>query len=50
MCNSRVKFGVFRAYAEAEGFSALATGHYARRVENDDVLSGAVLRRPIVAG
>src|SRR5204862_2683057 len=33
MCNSRVKFGVFRAYAESEGFSALATGHYARRVE-----------------
>ena len=33
MCNSRVKFGVFRAYAEAEGFTALATGHYARRVE-----------------
>ena len=33
MCNSRVKFGVFRSYAEAEGFSALATGHYARRVE-----------------
>ena len=31
MCNSRVKFGVFRAYAEAEGFAALATGHYARR-------------------
>ncbi|MFI5358130.1 MAG: tRNA 2-thiouridine(34) synthase MnmA [Opitutales bacterium] len=36
MCNSRVKFGVFRAYAEAEDFSALATGHYARRVESDD--------------
>ena len=34
MCNSRVKFGVFRAYAEAEGFAALATGHYARRVED----------------
>lgn len=32
MCNSRVKFGVFRAYAESEGFAALATGHYARRV------------------
>jgi tRNA-specific 2-thiouridylase len=32
MCNSRVKFGVFRAYAQAEGFTALATGHYARRV------------------
>jgi tRNA-specific 2-thiouridylase len=36
MCNSRVKFGVFRAYAEAEGFAALATGHYARRVERVD--------------
>jgi tRNA-specific 2-thiouridylase len=32
MCNSRVKFGVFAAYARAEGFTALATGHYARRV------------------
>jgi tRNA-uridine 2-sulfurtransferase len=32
MCNSRVKFGVFAAYARAEGFAALATGHYARRV------------------
>ncbi len=36
MCNSRVKFGVFRAYAEAEDFTALATGHYARRVESPD--------------
>lgn len=33
MCNSRVKFGVFAAYARAEGFQGLATGHYARRVE-----------------
>jgi len=33
MCNSRVKFGVFAAYARAEGFAALATGHYARRIE-----------------
>jgi len=33
MCNSRVKFGVFAQYARAEGFAALATGHYARRVE-----------------
>ncbi len=32
MCNSRVKFGVFAQYARAEGFTALATGHYARRV------------------
>jgi len=33
MCNREVKFGVFRAYAKAEGFAAVATGHYARRVE-----------------
>jgi tRNA-specific 2-thiouridylase len=33
MCNRRVKFGVFAAYARAEGFTALATGHYAQRVE-----------------
>ena len=32
MCNSRVKFGVFAAYARAEGFQGLATGHYAQRV------------------
>ena len=44
MCNSRVKFGVFRAYAEAEGFSALATGHYARRVEADPSAVGRALR------
>ena len=44
MCNSRVKFGVFRAYAEAEGFSALATGHYARRVEVDTSGAGRALR------
>jgi tRNA-specific 2-thiouridylase len=34
MCNRTVKFGVFRAYAQAEGFGAVATGHYARRVED----------------
>ena len=33
MCNSRVKFGVFAAYARAQGFQGLATGHYARRIE-----------------
>ncbi len=36
MCNSRVKFGVFAAYARAEGFAGLATGHYARRVTTED--------------
>jgi tRNA-uridine 2-sulfurtransferase len=33
MCNREIKFGVFRAWAAAEGFAAVATGHYARRVE-----------------
>jgi tRNA-uridine 2-sulfurtransferase len=33
MCNREIKFGVFRAYAKTEGFAAVATGHYARRIE-----------------
>jgi len=33
MCNREMKFGVFARYARAEGFAALATGHYARRIE-----------------
>ncbi len=33
MCNREIKFGVFRAWAKDHGFSAVATGHYARRVE-----------------
>jgi len=32
MCNREMKFGVFANYARAEGFAAVATGHYARRV------------------
>ena len=49
MCNREMKFGVFAKYARAEGFSAVATGHYARRVETGgarppDAL--APLRRP----
>ncbi|TVR55582.1 MAG: tRNA 2-thiouridine(34) synthase MnmA [Puniceicoccaceae bacterium] len=34
MCNREIKFGVFLRHALAEGFDAVATGHYARR-END---------------
>lgn len=30
MCNREIKFGVFLDYALEEGFSAVATGHYAR--------------------
>jgi tRNA-uridine 2-sulfurtransferase len=33
MCNREIKFGVFRAYARDHGFEAVATGHYARRVD-----------------
>jgi len=31
MCNREIKFGVFRSWALANGFTAVATGHYARR-------------------
>jgi tRNA-specific 2-thiouridylase len=33
MCNREIKFGVFRHWARDHGFSAVATGHYARRIE-----------------
>jgi tRNA-specific 2-thiouridylase len=36
MCNREIKFGVFRAWAKDHGFSAVATGHYARREKNPD--------------
>jgi tRNA-specific 2-thiouridylase len=32
MCNREMKFGVFLNYARAEGFAAVATGHYARKI------------------
>ena len=32
MCNREIKFGVFRAWARDQGFDAVATGHYARRL------------------
>jgi tRNA-specific 2-thiouridylase len=33
MCNREIKFGVFRTWAKENGFSAVATGHYAQRAE-----------------
>ena len=33
MCNREIKFGVFRAWAKEHGYAAVATGHYAQRVE-----------------
>ncbi len=42
MCNREIKFGVFRAWARDHGFSAVATGHYARRAAlPDDSPEGA---------
>src|SRR3954470_24085140 len=32
MCNREMKFGVLARYAQAEGFAAVAPGHYARRI------------------
>ena len=36
MCNREMKFGVFLELARAEGFEAVATGHYARRGDGPD--------------
>jgi tRNA-uridine 2-sulfurtransferase len=33
MCNREIKFGIFRDWAKEHGFGAVATGHYARRME-----------------
>jgi len=45
MCNREMKFGVFLDFARAQGFDAIATGHYARIRHNSDgncdVLRGA---------
>ena len=40
MCNREMKFGVFVNYAKAEGFAAVATGHYARRVASENSRRG----------
>jgi len=44
MCNREIKFGVFRDWALAQGFDAVATGHYARsRIDGDgyrEILTG----------
>ena len=45
MCNREIKFGVFRSWALENGFTAVATGHYARRREAGagrvDLMEGA---------
>lgn len=46
MCNREIKFGVFRAWARDQGFTAVATGHYARRIERTAVLAGDENKQP----
>lgn len=43
MCNREIKFGVFRQWARDHGFTAVATGHYARRIELTDPQSNPLL-------
>jgi tRNA-specific 2-thiouridylase len=46
MCNREIKFGVFRDWARERGFAAVATGHYARRVEGRARPPGAPSNHP----
>jgi len=36
LCNREIKFGIFLEYALQNGFDAIATGHYAKKVTNPD--------------
>jgi tRNA-specific 2-thiouridylase len=36
MCNREMKFGAMLAWAKKAGFEAIATGHYARRIQRQD--------------
>lgn len=40
VCNRVVKFGAFAEYARAEGFMAIATGHYVRKDASGKILAG----------
>lgn len=42
ICNERVKFRVLYDYAVAKGFDKIATGHYAKIIENNGKLSVGV--------
>jgi len=39
-CNREIKFGIFAAWARDQGFTAVATGHYARK-DGDRLYEGA---------
>ncbi len=36
MCNREMKFGIFQEYALKNGFDGIATGHYVRKLTNED--------------
>lgn len=36
MCNREIKFGVFLDHAREQGFDTVATGHYAKRIRNEN--------------
>ena len=40
MCNREIKFGVFLDFARDQGFTDIATGHYARRIKLSDGSQG----------
>ena len=44
LCNARIKFGEFFDWARGEGADFIATGHYARIQENNDLRSRYLLR------
>lgn len=45
MCNREMKFGVLWEWAKDHGFDAIATGHYARRLDyHEDAAGPAVLK------
>ncbi|HVU16003.1 MAG TPA: tRNA 2-thiouridine(34) synthase MnmA [Candidatus Didemnitutus sp.] len=50
MCNREMKFGVLAEYARKEGFAAVATGHYARRLEVGRAGPPAVAKKLAAAG
>jgi tRNA-specific 2-thiouridylase len=41
MCNREMKFGVLWDWARERGFDAIATGHYARKSDDQTILRGA---------
>jgi tRNA-specific 2-thiouridylase len=49
LCNARIKFGVLKKYADANGFEKFATGHYCRVVTNEndiiDILGSLIKTR-----